>query len=60
MQKICFEEKQCFREIAFFILLDILQVLFLWGMISQVFLGKPWGRNPSDWHAQAKRISCIN
>ncbi len=43
MDTIHFEEKQRFKEIAFYILLGLLQALFLWGLIQQVIFNKPWG-----------------
>lgn len=47
MDAIHFEEKQRFKEIAFYILLGLLQSLFLWGLIQQVIFNKPWGTKPS-------------
>ena len=43
MDTIHFEEKQRFKEIAFYVLLGLLQALFLWGLIQQVIFNKPWG-----------------
>ena len=48
MDTIHFEEKQRFKGIAFYILLGLLQVLFLWGLIQQVIFNKPWGTNPAS------------
>lgn len=48
MNRLSFSEKQYFREIAFFALLILMQMLFLWGFISQVILGKPWGTKPAS------------
>lgn len=47
MDAIHIEEKQRFKEIAFFVLLGLLQALFLWGLIQQVIFNKPWGTKPS-------------
>ena len=47
MNTIHFEEKQRFKEIAFYILLGLLQALFLWGLIQQVIFNKPWGTKPA-------------
>lgn len=48
MDAIYFEEKQRLKEIAFYIFLGIIQVLFLWGLIQQVILNKPWLTNPAS------------
>jgi hypothetical protein len=47
---VLFEENQRFREIEFFILLGILQLIFLWGLTQQVILHKTWGheRTPDE------------
>ena len=42
------EEKQRFKEIALYILLGLIQILFLWGFFQQVILNKPWGTKPAD------------
>lgn len=47
MSKFLFKENQQFREIPFFIILGILQLLFIWGLIQQVIAGKPWGIRPA-------------
>jgi hypothetical protein len=47
LNTILFEENQRFREIAFYILLAILQILFLWGLTQQVIFQKPWGTKPA-------------
>jgi hypothetical protein len=47
MNPIQFEENQKFREIAFFILVGIIQLLFLWGLTQQVIFHKPWGQIPA-------------
>jgi hypothetical protein len=41
------EEKQPFKEIALYILLGLIQVLFLWGFFQQVIFGKLWGTKPA-------------
>jgi hypothetical protein len=46
MDTILIEEKQRLREIAFYILLGLLQLLFLWGLIQQVIFNIPWGTKP--------------
>jgi hypothetical protein len=43
-----FEENQRFRELAFFILIALLQLLFLWGLFQQVIFHKPWGTKPTS------------
>ncbi len=43
-----FTEKQRFTEISFYILLGIIQAIFLWGFIQQVIFEKPWGTNPGS------------
>ena len=48
MDTIHFEEKQRFKGIAFYILLGLLQALFLWGLIQQVIFNKPWGTKPTS------------
>lgn len=49
MTTIYFEENQKFREIVFFILIGILQLIFLWGLTQQMIFHKPWGpKPPSD------------
>ncbi len=47
METIHIEEKQRFKEIAFYILLGLVQILFLWGLIQQVIFNKPWGTKPA-------------
>ena len=51
MDAIYFEEKQRLKEIAFYILLGIIQVIFLWGLIQQVIFKIPWGTNPGGDNA---------
>ncbi|MBA7568794.1 hypothetical protein ES708_10529 [subsurface metagenome] len=51
MDTIHFGEKQRFRGIVFYILLGLLQALFLWGLIQQVIFNKPWGTNPASDNA---------
>lgn len=48
MNTIHFEEKQRFKLIAVYVLLGILQVLFLWGLVRQVILNEPWGTKPAS------------
>jgi hypothetical protein len=48
MQTILLKETQRIREIPFFLLIGIVQVIFLWGLIQQVIFGKPWGINPAS------------
>jgi hypothetical protein len=48
MDSIHFEENQRFREIAFFILIWIIQLLFLWGLTQQLIFHKPWGERPAS------------
>jgi hypothetical protein len=43
-----FEENQRFKELAIYILLGLLQLLFLWGFIQQVIFNKPWGTKPAS------------
>ena len=43
-----FEENQRFKELAIYILLGLLQILFLWGFIRQVLFNKPWGTRPAS------------
>lgn len=47
MNPFYFKEKQQFKEIPLFIILGLLQALFTWGLIQQVFAGKPWGSQPA-------------
>lgn len=47
MNTIQIEEKQRFKEIALYIILGLLQVLFLWGFFQQVIFNKPWGTKPA-------------
>ena len=47
MPEIEFKENQRFKELSVFILVGLLQLLFLWGLIQQVFLNKPWGTKPA-------------
>jgi hypothetical protein len=46
MTSLYFEENQKFREIAFFILIGLIQAIFLWGLTQQVIFHKPWGPEP--------------
>ena len=48
MDSVHFEENQRFREIAFYILIAILQVIFLWGLTQQIIFHKPWGTRPAS------------
>lgn len=48
MGDIYFTEKQRFRELAFFVLMALIQLLFLWGLVSQVIFGIPWGTKPAS------------
>jgi len=43
-----FDEKQRFTEISFYILLGIIQAIFLWGLVQQVIFDKPWGTKPGS------------
>lgn len=48
MSSVYFEEKQRSAEIAIcIIIVALVQLLFLWGLIQQVFFGEPWGMNPA-------------
>lgn len=42
-----FKERQRFKEKAIYSFLVIIQLLFLWGFIQQVIIGKPWGIKPA-------------
>jgi hypothetical protein len=46
MEPIQFEENQRLREISIFILVGIVQLIFLWGLTQQIILHKPWGQKP--------------
>jgi hypothetical protein len=55
-----FEENQRFREISIFILVGIVQLIFLWGLTQQIILHKPWGQKPiPDESLIAINISCL-
>ncbi|MFZ2898488.1 MAG: hypothetical protein WA004_07700 [Saprospiraceae bacterium] len=46
MAEVLFQERQYFRQ--WFVWLPLLgtDVLFLWGLVQQLGMGKPWGDNP--------------
>lgn len=48
MTELVFKEKQKFRELAFFILIILIQLLFLTGLVVQVIFGIPWGTRPAS------------
>ena len=48
MHTIQLQENQRFKELAIYILLGLLQALFLWGLIQQVIFDKPWGTKPAS------------
>jgi len=48
MPAIKFEENQHFKELPFYILIGLLQLLFLWGFIQQIVFNKPWGIKPAS------------
>jgi len=43
-----FTENQHFKELPIFILVGILQVIFLWGFFQQIILKLPWGIKPGS------------
>lgn len=45
--RISFEESQRFREIAVFVLLAVIQLIFIWGLTSQVVFHQQWGIKPA-------------
>jgi hypothetical protein len=47
MADIQFEENQRFREIAFFILIGIVQLIFIWALTQRMFFNKPLSKQPA-------------
>ena len=48
MSRIYFKEEQKFRQIWIWMLLLALSGIWIWQLVQQVFMGKPFGNNPTS------------
>jgi hypothetical protein len=48
MTTINFKENQHFKELPIFILIGLVQLIFLWGFIKQIVFDLPWGIKPAS------------
>jgi len=48
MSKIYYKEEQKFRQLWIWLLILFLSGIWIWQLVQQVFMGKPFGNNPSS------------